>query len=90
MSNNGTNKRLRIYLSVLFVLHVIQWFWLVRHEYLWTVCQYSLEKSANVMAIWAQLTPVSKLLTIIVIYITFHVIIVAVKRFIILKKQKGS
>lgn len=74
MSNNGTNKKLRIYLSVLYVLCLIQWFWLVRHEYLWVVCEFNIEKSSNIMDIWAQLTPISKFLTIIVVYITIHAI----------------
>jgi ATP/maltotriose-dependent transcriptional regulator MalT len=60
MSNNGTNKKLRIYLAVLYVLCLIEWFWLVRHEYLWVVCALDLEKSSNIMDIWAQLTPISK------------------------------
>jgi len=82
MSHNGTNKKLRIYLSVLYVLFLIQWFWLVRHEYLLVVCELNIEKSSNIMDIWAQLTPISKLLTITVVYITIHVIVVGIIKFV--------
>lgn len=89
MNSDGTNKKWRIYFSVLYVLFLIQWFWLVRHEYLGAVCLYNLEKSSNIMDIWAQLTPISKFLTIFVIYTVFHAIIVGVMKLAALKREKG-
>jgi hypothetical protein len=89
MSTNGTNKKLRIYLSVLYVLFLIQWFWSVRHEYLWAVCEFGLEKSSNITDIWIQLTLVSKFFTIIVLYISIRAVAVGITKLIASKKAKS-
>ena len=82
MNNNGTNKKLRIYLWVLYVLFVIQWLFLVSNQYMWVVCKFNIEKSSNIIDIWHQLSIVSKFFTIFVIYITTHVIVVKVIKFV--------
>jgi hypothetical protein len=88
MNPNATAKRLRFYVAVLYVLLVIQWFWAVRHEYLLVADRLQVEISSNIMDIWAQLTPMSKFLTVILFYITLHLIVVGIKKIFASRKAR--
>jgi len=88
MNKYHSTKKLQIHLAILHGLFVLQWFWLMRHEYLLNVCRTDLERSASIFRIWGELTPISKFLTIVVIFITFHAIITGIKKLTAVRKNR--